>query len=293
MDWSDLEVILAVNRTGGAAAAASELGVGHATVSRRISEVEKKLRVTLVDRSGLGWQVTPLCSALAAQAGEMERHHAEALRLANAFSSDLNGQVKISVPTGAVASFCGKALKDLPDAAPEISVVFITEDRLADLPGRRADIAVRFTDAPEPDLIGECVAISHWGLFANAKIADQIKMAHAQGELPKVPLLSTSPDASLPDWAHGYFHPDSTCHYVYGFTDKAELAENGFGVALMPIVVGSRIDALLHITECPISMKNELWVLANSDTRSSRRISLVKKHMVNGLKAMKEQFSEA
>jgi DNA-binding transcriptional LysR family regulator len=291
MDWSDLEIILAVSRAGGASAAAEALGIGHATVSRRISDVEKKLGVTLVDRSGLGWRVTPLCVAMAAQAKEMEAHHAEALRLAHAFSSELRGQVKISVPTGAVASFCGRALRRLPQDAPEIGVCFITEDKLADLPGRSADLAVRFTDAPEPDLIGECVAISQWGLFASIDIAAQVNTARSNGTLPHVPLLSSSPDGSFPDWATGLFHPDSTCHYVFGFMEKAELAENGFGVALLPMVVGKRNPALTHLSGIKIPQANELWVLANTDTRSSQRISLVKKHLIEGLKDMVDHFS--
>jgi DNA-binding transcriptional LysR family regulator len=279
-----------VHRAGGAAAAADKIGVSHATVSRRISDVEKSLGVTLVDRSGLGWKVTPLCSTLAEQAIEMEAHHAEALRLANAFSSNLSGQVKISVPTGSVASFCGEALKSLPKEAPEIGIVFLTEDKLADLPGRRADLAVRFTDTPQEDLIGVRVAISHWGLFARADIAARIKGERIKGELPRVPLITTSEDRKFPTWGHGVFDPESTCHYVFGFVDKAELAMQGFGVVMLPTVVGRKNASLVHLEELPSDLTNDLWVLANTDTRASKRISLVKKHLIRGFENMSNLF---
>lgn len=291
MDWADLETLLFVSRTGGAAAAGDALGVSHATVSRRISEIEKRHGITLVDRSGLGWKVTPLCKSLAAQAALMEQHHGEAMRLARAFSQETSGHVRISVPTGAVASFCGRALKKLRSEAPEIGIIFITEDNLADVAGRKADLAVRFTNSPDLDLIGEKAVSSEWGFFCNAIIEREIGLAQEAGILPLVPLLTSSTDGAFPDWANGVFDPRSTCHFAYGFMDKASLATAGFGVAHIPLIVAAVSPSLVQLASPKSSIKNELWVLANADTRSSKRISIVKKLLIEGLKSLSHEFA--
>ena len=290
MNWNDLAIILAVDRAGGAAMAADTMGVSHATISRRISEVERRLSVTLVDRSGLGWKPTPLCSALAAQAEKMETCHAEATRIATAFSTDMAGQVRISVPTGAVQGFCARALGTFVRENAATSILFQIDDTFADLSGRRADLAVRFTHEPDPDLIGECVVKSQWAFFASPEIAETVERSMADGVLPQVPLLTPSAEGAYPAWAKGIFHPDCACHYVYGFIEKAALAENGFGVALLPTVMGRQSKGLRIIRSLKSPRQNELWILANTDTRSSKRISAVKHHLTRGIKKIAAEF---
>lgn len=291
VDWSDLRLILSVHRTGGAAAAAETLGVSHATVSRRVSDVEKRMKISLVDRSGQSWRTTPLCAAIAEQAASMEMHHHEVMRLVNAFSSETSGQVKISVPTGTIASFCAEALSSLPIQEPEISIVFVTEDKLADLPGRTADLAVRFTPSPDQNLVGESVAESHWGLYCNGTVATEIRSARGKGRLPRVPILTSDPNGGIPDWAEDRFDWTCVCHYAYGFAEKAALAEQGFGVTFIPKVVASDWSGLLQLEGVVPEFKNDLWVLANNDTRSSRRISIVRRHLIKGLRNLSERFA--
>ncbi|WP_299194306.1 LysR family transcriptional regulator [uncultured Litoreibacter sp.] len=293
MDWDDLRIVLAVYRSGSAGLAAADVGLSHATISRRMAEIERNLGVALVDRSGLSWRPTPICAQVAAQAAQMEGLHDEALRVATAHSSDLSGPVYISVPTGTIEGFVAEALKELPRLAPDIRLIFKTEDQLSDLPGRKADIAVRFTGSPDPDLIGQKVTQSAWGFYSCAELAGVIN-AHLDAETAVLaPILTTEHDGAFPKWASGHFDPASPCHFVYGYPSKAAMAAQGFGVALLPRVIGDGTPRLTLLSRLHCPLKTELWVLANSDTRSSKRISQVKRVLIDGLTAMQPQFFPA
>ncbi|WP_368186852.1 LysR family transcriptional regulator [Aestuariibius sp. HNIBRBA575] len=290
MNWDDLKIVLAVFRSGNAGTAATDLGLSHATISRRIAEIERNLGVALVDRSGLSWRPTPICAQVAAQAEQMEVLHDEALRVATAHSSDLSGPVHISVPTGTVEGFVAEALKDLPRLAPDIRLIFLIEDQFSDLPGRKADIAVRFTSSPDPDLIGQKVTQSAWGFYSSADLARVINAQVDEETTVMAPILTTERDGAFPDWARRYFDPASPCHFVYGFPSKAAMAAQGFGVAHLPRVIGDGTPRLTLLSKLASPLETELWVLANSDTRSSKRISQVKRVLIDGLTAMRPRF---
>ena len=57
-NWDDLRVFLAVARSGQLLAAAKRLGVNHATVSRRLLQLESALGETLVHRRTHGCDLT-------------------------------------------------------------------------------------------------------------------------------------------------------------------------------------------------------------------------------------------
>jgi hypothetical protein len=52
IDWDDIRYFLAVSRGGSVRAAAKSLGVNHATVLRRIAQLEKRLGALMFDGVG-------------------------------------------------------------------------------------------------------------------------------------------------------------------------------------------------------------------------------------------------
>jgi DNA-binding transcriptional LysR family regulator len=290
MNWDDLKIVLAVFRSGNATAAAATLNVSHATVSRRIADIESALGVVLVDRSGVQWRATPICELIATQAEAMERQHSEALRLAEGYTSGLGGAVRVSAPTGTVVAFLAGVLSEMPKIAPETSLLFQTQDDLTDISGRKADIAIRFTKSPDPELIGKQVGFNRWGYYCGEHLHARIETGLAKGLKPNVPILTTNSSGEFPDWADGKFDPQSICHYVYGFAEKAAFAENELGVTMIPRVIGDASDKLRLIRGLPCEFRTPLWVLANTDTRHSQRISLVKRVLIDGLQAIRSKL---
>src|SRR6516165_3771469 len=70
--WDDVRYFLAVARAGSLSGAARVLGVGHVTVGRRITFLEKRLGVTLLHRTPDGFAVTAAGDAVLRQCTAME-----------------------------------------------------------------------------------------------------------------------------------------------------------------------------------------------------------------------------
>ena len=72
MNWDDYRYFLAVARSGRLSMAGRQLGVDHATVSRRIKALEDALKTRLFDRSPGGYALTRDGEALVSMAERME-----------------------------------------------------------------------------------------------------------------------------------------------------------------------------------------------------------------------------
>ena len=70
--WDDVRFFLAVARTGSLSSAARALGVGHVTVGRRITALERRLGVTLLNRTPDGFATTSAGDAILRQCAAME-----------------------------------------------------------------------------------------------------------------------------------------------------------------------------------------------------------------------------
>ena len=68
---ADLEVVLAMVRTGTLAAAGERLGVDASTVFRSLQRIERGLGQSLFERSRSGYLVTELAQSLAEQAEQV------------------------------------------------------------------------------------------------------------------------------------------------------------------------------------------------------------------------------
>lgn len=286
MEWDDLRILLAVWRYGTASAAAQELGISHATVSRRMAALERQLKVQLIDRASLGWMVTPLGERLAQLAETMEQPANEAVRIAHAHSQELAGTVRISAPAITIPTLIAPALEAFRAEYPAIRLVFAAEDDIIDLPRRKADIVLRFTAQPDENLIGEMICNTGWAVYAAPKIAAVLRQQLNDNpeQLPRIPLIGTKPEDEFPPWAQGRIDENSPIDYVYGFGEKLQLAACGFGLTCTPCFLGDAQQGLEIVTELPWKTPAKLWVLANSDTQTSARIRLVKKSLIKGLK---------
>ncbi|MEP6188571.1 MAG: LysR family transcriptional regulator, partial [Marinobacter sp.] len=70
--WNDFEIVLAIASEGSLSGASRALGVSHATVFRRLGDIEQRLGVTLFERSRTGYRPTLAGEELAETAKIMD-----------------------------------------------------------------------------------------------------------------------------------------------------------------------------------------------------------------------------
>jgi len=137
----DLRTLAAVFRAGSMSAAARELGIDKATVSRRLAGLERQLPWLFERRAGK-IEPTAVASRAIEAVGDVERALS---RLDEVLRSDRDerGSVRLTVPAPIAAHLIVPALPALRTAHPEIDVVLLATSRVLDLARDEADVAVR------------------------------------------------------------------------------------------------------------------------------------------------------
>ncbi|MBE3636834.1 LysR family transcriptional regulator [Mangrovicoccus algicola] len=142
MDWEDARMFLAVAREGQLLGAARRLGVNQATLSRRLTQLERALQVTLVLRGPQGCALTGEGQALMARIERAEAAMQEAEALFRGQAARLSGTVRIGAPDGFGLQFLAPRLGALARRHPELRLELVPVPRAFSLSQREADVAI-------------------------------------------------------------------------------------------------------------------------------------------------------
>jgi DNA-binding transcriptional LysR family regulator len=163
--WDDLRVLLSVSRGASFLAAGRELGLSTSTIARRISALEAYVGAKLVRRAASGATMERGASGLVELAERIEAQLAVASRDLRAEPEKLAGTVRVSLGEGFVRSGA-RALSAFRREHPETLVELVAEPRVADLPKREADLAIRTVKSTSATIVSRKLGELRYGLYA-------------------------------------------------------------------------------------------------------------------------------
>jgi DNA-binding transcriptional LysR family regulator len=271
MDWEDLRHFAAFAQAGSLAAAARLLGVEHATIARRIAQLEARLGLKLIDRRERRIVLTEEGHRLSDIAGRMQREADAALRVAAHASATLTGSVTLSAPPAYAAAILARPLTELAEKNPGLRIQIIGEVRYASLDKREADLALRLGRPEETEMIAVKLGELPFRLYASSAylartppedrryIANAGAMAHSpqQGLLEKL-----NKGANFPMGASNVE------------LQKA-LAEAGAGIAVLPDFMVDANGALMAVEPGAVLLTRDIWLVVHPDMRSARPVRAV------------------
>jgi DNA-binding transcriptional LysR family regulator len=167
--WDDVRFFLAVARTGSLSAAARALGVDHVTVGRRIALFEKRLGVTLLNRTPEGFAATSAGEAILRQCTAMETAALDLERIAAGRDSLVRGSVRVTTTEALVDLLVVPAIAGLRRAHPELQLDLMVGVRSLDIARREADLAVRFARPSVSELICRKLGEVGFSLYASKR----------------------------------------------------------------------------------------------------------------------------
>ena len=279
LNASDLEVVLALARSGTLAAAGERLGLDPSTVFRSIQRIERGLGEPLFERSRTGYLPSEQAQVLAGHAERMETH-LESARSAVQLGPELvSGTVRITTTDTILHGLVAPALKELHATHPLLAYELHAGNELASLTRRDADIAVRATKRPPQHLVGKHIGPIRVALYAARKGSvrrfDEARLASGDW---------IAPDDALPEhpsvlWRKKHFPKVSPTYRVNSILTVMEFVVQGLGVGLLPIFLAQGHNGLRALTAPLDECQTELWLLTHPESRHLRRVSAVYGHL--------------
>ncbi|WP_224372098.1 LysR family transcriptional regulator [Hyalangium versicolor] len=157
----DVTVFTRVVTAGSLSAAARELGMSLAVVSKRLARLEERLGVRLVNRTtrslSLTEEGTDFHERCVRLLGELD----EATERARAHKSGASGLLKVTATAAFARRQFGRLIPRFLERYPDIRVQLDVSDAVVDLVESGYDVAIRFGALPDSSLIAKRLAPNH------------------------------------------------------------------------------------------------------------------------------------
>ncbi|CAB3817170.1 HTH-type transcriptional regulator DmlR [Achromobacter mucicolens] len=155
---AELLLVVELARAGGMSAAARELDVTPAAVSKRLAQIEARLGVRLFNRSTRRLSLTAEGEVYLENARRILGEIDDLDALIASRQAAPRGLLKVNAPLGFGRSYIAPAIAEFAQKYPEVSLQLQLTDRPADFVREAFDVAVRFGDLPDTSLIARKIA---------------------------------------------------------------------------------------------------------------------------------------
>jgi DNA-binding transcriptional LysR family regulator len=283
LDWDDVRVFLAVAREGSLSAAARRLGINHATVSRRLINLERRTgSPPLFERCRNGYVMTATGERAFAEAQAMEAA-ADGFRLGTQAGEELSGPVRVSATATFAEQLLVAPLAALAAEQPRLEIDLSAEDRNVSLARGEADIAVRLGRSLSGDALARAVATVTYQLYATSDY-----LAAVPQPLRRLIGYSESVSAAAPGVRRleelagdgGFAMRCPTLR------SQADAAAAGAGMALLPHYLAETDSRLTRASpEAEPAWQHSVWLVVRSDVRRVRRVRFVADRLAIALQA--------
>lgn len=282
MDWDDIRYFLAVSRTGSIRGAAVKLDVNHATVSRRISQLEARLGVRLFEKLPSGYVITPAGGEILELAQSMEEQANTLERRIFGRDTDLMGKLRVTLPQALATHLIMPDLVKFAQTNAGIELEIITSYETLNLTKRQADIAIRLmyeNQSPPGHLYGHKLAGFYRAIYRSNKLPDD----YQSDSLLK--WVHKEEDGPLPDWAlQAGISLDSAAYIVSDLLTAVTAIRDGLGVGILPCYIGDRDADLVRVPAGGTRLYGEIWLLTHGDIRNAPRVKAFTDYISNVLR---------
>lgn len=277
MDWDDVRIFLSVARSGQFLAAAKILGVNHATLSRRMTALEKALGTQLLIRTTTGCILTEDGNQFLAAAERMEAEMLSVQATLGQGVAGISGTVRIGAPDGFGVSFLAPRLGELTAAHPELRIELVPVPRSFSLSQREADIAITIERPEQGRLIYSKLTDYSLGLYASKSYLEANPTPETVEDLRQhrrigyVEDLIFSPSLNftsevLRDW-------DAT-FAISSAIGQTEAVRSGAGICILHDYIARNDPSLVRLLP-EISIRRSYWTAYHENARQLARVRTV------------------
>jgi DNA-binding transcriptional LysR family regulator len=167
-----------------------------------------------------------------------------------------------------------------------VDMEVIATRNVLDLAAREADVALRSTDEPPPNLVGKRIARLAYAIYGTRAVLDRVKAEPNGGEIPCITWIGDG--RTRPPWIEKSFPKTRRIYRTSELGVMLQMARLGTGMAQIPGALGDPDPALHRIPARHVEPGWGLWVLSHVDLRTTARVRIFKNFLVEELEKQRD-----
>lgn len=276
-EWDQYRLILAVHRARTIRGAADQLGVNHATVSRRLAQIASRFETPIFNKITGGYKASELGLELVTAAEDMELIALAADRRSRAVTANLSGPIRISMGEPIAQCLLQSELLRFARVHRNIELTLETSIDLVDLNRSEADVVIRSTPNPPEHLVGRRMFPYYLCEYAAADYLENTPVEDRQW-------LTYSRSLTGSDWIADSSHPNAPI----GMKSDDLLwllsaAKAGEGMIRTACYMADLDPALQRLPGAKLIQAQDLWVLTHPDLKDAPRINHLMRYLATAL----------
>lgn len=278
--WDDVRAFLAVARHGTLTAAAGALGIGIATLSRRVDRLEDSLGVPLFVRQQSGYQLTEEGSELLDR-GEALEQAALAFESAGGREAQLTGRVRLATAENLASGLILPRLPEFRRLHPRLMVELVTDIVTVNVHRRDADLALRMVKPERGNVTIRRLGTLGYGLYAAPSYVATRSVDTHQGAYEGDEIITWGDAQShLPaaQWMERVLRGRQPTITTTSLSSQVAATRAGLGLAVLPHFLAR--EAGLECLESDIGIDQPIYLVMQSDLAQSPRIRTLANFLV-------------
>lgn len=276
LDWQLLRLFLELHRAGSFRAAAERLDMSINSLRRRLEDLEKLFGVPLFTRHFDGLRPTNEAERLIGGVRAMEDAAFGLLRARHAWSSTVEGEVKVAVTEGLGSIWLTPRIAELQTHHPQLRIDLTCGANSADVLRMEADLSVQLTRPQAPDLKLVRLGYLHSMPFASNAYVAQHGLPKTLDELGDHRLVLQLAEQASQLSLFRKIAPTMARIPTVAFTTNVSSAHalaiaNGIGIGWLPTYVSSLHSGLVPVN-CGVEFDFDIWLTYHPDVETIPRV---------------------
>jgi molybdate transport repressor ModE-like protein len=273
IDWDDVRYFLAVARAGSVRAAAERLGVNHATVLRRIAQLENRLGAQMFEKLPSGYRLTTAGEEVLELANQMEASSHQLETRVFGRDQSVRGRLRVTLAPPLATHLLMPDFADFARLHPDIEMDVMSSGELANLTNREADVAIRVV-YERKTLPLNLHGLKGPEVFGGVYISRD-RLAAQRAGAPDLLRWIVISAHGVPDWASsGEVGAAGVPFRVTDAGAQIVAVRQGLGITTLPCFVGDADPLLARAPGVDLHLYGTLWILTQGETRKTKRVRL-------------------
>jgi len=283
LDWADLQYFTAVGRSGTIAGAARALRVNHSTVLRRIASLEAALGVRLFDRLPGGYALTVAGSELNEHLAGLDEQVEAAQRRLTGRDATITGTIRLTTTDTLLHGLLMPVLARFHAAHPGVQVQVAINNSFSSLTQREADVALRGSNRPPPNLVGRRVGDIQTALYASRAY---LKSLGRHADIAAYRWVGS--DESLAHleqakWLRRNVDEARVALRVDSLVGMVDAVAHGVGAGLLLCPLADARSELVRLAPPDPALDTQVWILTHPDLRQVARMRVFTQFVFDAL----------